>query len=107
MLVYFALRQGNAHLRSRGVTGFFVPEALSVVILSTFFSWARETKKIADSAAVAAVAADAVTVATAADVDVATAATVAADATAAAVAIAPDAAAAFCNPYTCRNPSNP
>lgn len=42
MLVYFALRRGNAYIKARGVGGFFVPEALSVVILSTFLSWARE-----------------------------------------------------------------
>ncbi|CAN0180573.1 unnamed protein product, partial [Ectocarpus sp. 13 AM-2016] len=44
MLVYFALRRGNAYIKSRGVAGFFVPEALTVVILSTFLSWACETK---------------------------------------------------------------
>lgn len=43
MLVYFALRRFNAYIKSKGVTGFFVPEALSVVILSTFLSWACET----------------------------------------------------------------
>lgn len=42
MLVYFALRRFNAYIKSKGVAGFFVPEALSVVILSTFLSWARE-----------------------------------------------------------------
>lgn len=43
MLVYFALRRFNAYIKSRGVSGFFVPEALSVVILSTFFSWICKT----------------------------------------------------------------
>lgn len=43
MLVYFALRRFNAYIKTKGVTGFFVPEALSVVILSTFLSWACET----------------------------------------------------------------
>ena len=57
MVVYFALRRGNAYLKSRGVTGFFVPEALSVVILSTFFSWARETTNTTAAAAAAAGAA--------------------------------------------------
>eukprot|EP00752_Nemacystus_decipiens_P016306 g14582.t1 len=40
MLVYFALRRFNAYIKSKGAAGFFVPEALSVVILSTFLSWA-------------------------------------------------------------------
>lgn len=45
MLVYFALRRGNAYIKTKGVNGFFVPEALSVVILSTFLSWACETPR--------------------------------------------------------------
>lgn len=40
IVIYFGLRRCNAHLKSKGITGFFLPEALIVVIISTFFSWA-------------------------------------------------------------------
>ncbi|CAB1121451.1 sulP [Ectocarpus sp. CCAP 1310/34] len=52
MLVYFALRRGNAYIKSRGVAGFFVPEALTVVILSTFVSWAFDLEGTQDVAIV-------------------------------------------------------
>lgn len=42
MVVYFALRYFNSFFKSKGFTG-FVPEALSVVILSTFISWLCES----------------------------------------------------------------
>ncbi|CBJ48292.1 sulfate permease [Ectocarpus siliculosus] len=52
MLVYFALRRGNAYIKDRGVAGFFVPEALTVVILSTFLSWAFDLEGTQDVAIV-------------------------------------------------------
>ena len=44
MLVYFGLRHFNWYIKSRGSTA-FVPEALSVVILCTFISWACESSR--------------------------------------------------------------
>lgn len=44
--VYFVLRRYNSHLKSSGVTNFFLPEALLVVGIFTFFSWAGEPSRV-------------------------------------------------------------
>lgn len=42
MVLYLFLQGYNRYLRRMGVKDFFIPEALLVVIITTFFSWLRE-----------------------------------------------------------------
>ncbi|CAM9306415.1 unnamed protein product [Discosporangium mesarthrocarpum] len=44
MAFYFFLRRCNAQLRKRGVVGFFLPEALLVVVVATAISWIGDLK---------------------------------------------------------------
>ncbi|CAM9897737.1 unnamed protein product [Sphacelaria rigidula] len=43
--IYLGLKRYNAHLKMKGVSGCFLPEALSAVILCTLFSWAADLQE--------------------------------------------------------------